>query len=134
LGNSVCQKPSRLLSGTTSVLIDSLDDALENPGVIPLPRKVEIWKLKHTLLDVYYGYSFSQQPSRLLSGTTCVLLLSLNDALENPGVRRLSRKVEIWKLIHTFLDVYYGYSYCQKSSRLLSGITCILLDSLDDSL
>jgi hypothetical protein len=31
-----------LLSGTTSVLLESLDDALENPGVRPLPRKIEI--------------------------------------------------------------------------------------------
>jgi hypothetical protein len=41
-GYSLCQKPSRLLSGTTSILLDSLNDTLENPGVGPLPRKVEI--------------------------------------------------------------------------------------------
>jgi hypothetical protein len=60
-GYPLCQKPPRLLtrttsilldslddalenllSGTTSVLLESLDDALENPRVRPLPRKVEI--------------------------------------------------------------------------------------------
>jgi hypothetical protein len=35
-------KPLRLLSETTGILLDSLDDALENPGVRPFPRKVEI--------------------------------------------------------------------------------------------
>jgi hypothetical protein len=41
-GHPLCQKPQRLLSGTISVLLDSLDDAMENPGVGPLSRKVEI--------------------------------------------------------------------------------------------
>jgi hypothetical protein len=35
------KKTPRLLSGTTSILLDSLFDALENPGVGPLSRKVE---------------------------------------------------------------------------------------------
>jgi hypothetical protein len=42
LGHPLCQKPPRLLSGTSSVLLDSLDDALENPGVRPLTMKVEM--------------------------------------------------------------------------------------------
>jgi hypothetical protein len=95
LGNSLCQKPARILSGTASVLIDSLDDALENPGVRPLPRKVEIPKLIHIFLDLYYGYALTQKPPRVLSGTTSVLFDSLDDALENPGVKTLPRKVEI---------------------------------------
>jgi hypothetical protein len=33
LGHPLCQKPPRLLSGTSSVLLDSLDDFLQNPGV-----------------------------------------------------------------------------------------------------
>ena len=65
-----------------------------------------------------------------ISGTTSVLLDSLDDALENPGVRPLSRKVEIVKLIQTFRDVYYGYPLCQKSPRLLPGTTSVILDPL----
>jgi hypothetical protein len=38
----IMSKPLRLLSETTSVLLDSMDDALENPGVRPIPGKVEI--------------------------------------------------------------------------------------------
>jgi hypothetical protein len=72
-----------------------LDDAVENPGVRPLPRKVQIWKLKHTFINVYYGYSLCQKPLRLLSGTFRVLLDSLDDTLETPAVRPLSMKVEI---------------------------------------
>jgi hypothetical protein len=41
-GMQICQKPPILLSGTTSVILDSLDDALENPGVRPYSSKVEI--------------------------------------------------------------------------------------------
>jgi hypothetical protein len=37
-------------------------------------------------------------------------------------------------LIRSFLDVYYGYSLCQKPPRLLSGTFSVLLDSLDDAL
>jgi hypothetical protein len=94
-GYSLCQKPPRLLSRTSSVLLDSLDDTLEIPEVRPLPSKVEIWKLIHTFLDVYYVYSLCQKPPRLLSGTSSVLLDSLDDAPENPGVRPLPRKVYI---------------------------------------
>jgi hypothetical protein len=36
------QKPTRLLSETSSVLLDSLDDALENPAVRQLSMKVDI--------------------------------------------------------------------------------------------
>jgi hypothetical protein len=71
-----------------------LDAALENPGVKPLPRKAEIWKFIQTFLDVYYGYPLHQKPPRLLSRTTSVLLDSLDDALENQGIRPLPRKVE----------------------------------------
>jgi hypothetical protein len=49
----------------------------------------------HIFIDLYYGYSLSQKPSRVLSGITSVLLDSLDDALEYPGVRTLPRKVEI---------------------------------------
>jgi hypothetical protein len=51
--------------------------------------------LIQSLLDVYYVYSLCENPSRLLSGTTSVLLDPLDDALENPGVRPLPRKEEI---------------------------------------
>jgi hypothetical protein len=51
--------------------------------------------LIHIFLDKYHGYSLYLKPPRLLSGTTSALLDSLDDALENPGVRSLPRKVEI---------------------------------------
>jgi hypothetical protein len=44
--------------------------------------------------------------TRFLSGTTSVLFASWNDSMENPGVRPFSKKVEIRKLIRSFLDVY----------------------------
>ena len=77
------------------------------PGVRPLPRRVEISKLIQTFLDVYYGYSWCQKQQRLLSGTTSVLLDSLDDALENPWVRPLSRRVEFWKLIASLMYIRY---------------------------
>jgi hypothetical protein len=39
---SYVKKLPRLLSGTSRVFLESLDDALEYPGVRALPRKVEI--------------------------------------------------------------------------------------------
>ena len=131
---SINSKSPRLLPGTTSVLLDSLDDALENQRVRPLPRKVDIWKLIQTFHVLYYGYPLRQKSPRLLPGTTSALLDSVDDTLENPGIKPLPRKVEIGKLIETFLDVYYGYPLCQQPPRLLSGTTSVLLDSLDDTL
>ena len=133
-GYSLCQTPQRLLSGTISVLLNSLDGALENSGVRPLSRKVEIWKLILTFLDVYYGYSLCQKPPRLLSGTSSILLDSLDDALENPWVWPLSRRVEMWKLVCSFLYVSQGHPLCQQPPRLLSGTSSVLLDPLDDAL
>ena len=72
-----------------------LDDALENPGVGQLSMKVEIWKLICSFIDIYKRHPLYQKPPRLLSGTSSVLLDSLDEALENPAVRPLSRKVEL---------------------------------------
>jgi hypothetical protein len=47
---------------------------MDNPRVRPLSRKVEIGKLIDDFLGVNYGYLSCQKPSRLLSGTTSVLL------------------------------------------------------------
>ena len=123
-----------LKSVTSSLLLDSLDDALENPRVWPLSRRVEIWKLIDGFLDVSLGHPLCQKPPTIFSGTSSVLLNSLDDALENPGVSPLSMKVEMWKLIHSFLDVSLGHPLCQKPPRLLSGTSSVLLDSLDDAL
>ena len=84
-----------------------LDETLENLGVGPLSRKVGIRKLICSFLDVSLGHPLCQKPVRLLSGTTSVLLDSMDDTLENPGVGPLSRKVEIWKLINSFLDGWH---------------------------
>jgi hypothetical protein len=39
LGHPLCQKPPRLISGTTSILLDSRDDALNNPAVKKMKKK-----------------------------------------------------------------------------------------------
>jgi hypothetical protein len=72
-----------------------LDDSLENPGVRPFSKNVEIRQLIRSFLDVYKEHPLYQKPSRLLSGTTSVHLESLGDALENLEVKILSRKVEM---------------------------------------
>ena len=105
LGHPLCPTPPRLRSGTSSVLLDSLDDALENPGVWPLSRRVEIWNFIRSFLNISLGRPLCSKPPRLLSGTSSVLLDSLDDALENPGVWPLSRRVEMWKLTRSFLYV-----------------------------
>ena len=119
LGHPLCQKPSRLLSGTSSVLLDSLDDVLENPGVWPLSMRIEIWKFICSFLDVSLGHPLCSKPPRLLSGTSSVLLDSLDDALENPGVWPLSMRIEIWKFIRSFLDVSLGHPLCPSFSLSL---------------
>jgi hypothetical protein len=40
--NPNVKKPPSILLGTTNVLLDSLVDSPENPGVEPLSRKVEV--------------------------------------------------------------------------------------------
>jgi hypothetical protein len=82
--------------------------------------------LIQTFFDVYYGYASCQTPLRLLLGTTSVLLDSLDDALENTGIMPLPRKVEIRKLIHTFLDVYYGYPDVKTSKNPLRNLQRLL--------
>ena len=110
-----------------------LDDALENQGVGPISRKEEIWKLICSLLDVFLAHPICQKPPRLLSGTISVLLDSMDDALENPGVGLISRKEDIWKLICRLLDISLGHPLCQKPLRLNSGTTSVLSDSMDDT-
>jgi hypothetical protein len=65
-------------SGTTNILLDSLDDALENPGVRPLSREADILKLIHTFFDVYYVKNHqdsSQEPSILRRSESSILSL-----------------------------------------------------------
>ena len=47
-----------LLSGTTTVLLDPLDDVLENLRDRQLPGYVEIWKLIHSHSGVYLGHFY----------------------------------------------------------------------------
>jgi hypothetical protein len=72
-----------------------LDDALENPGVSPLSMKVAKRKLIGSSLDVSLGHPLCQKPPRIVSGTSSFLLDYLDDALENPGVGPLFRRVEM---------------------------------------
>ena len=113
--------------------VSHLEDALENPGVGPLSWMVEIWKLICSLLDVSLGHPPCQKPQRLLSGTTSVLLDSRRMLWRHIGDEALPRKVEIWKLECSFLDVSLRHPYCQKPPRLLSGTSCVLQDSKDDT-
>ena len=57
------------------------DDVLENPGVGPLSRWEDIWKLICSFLNVSLRHLSCQKPPRLLSGTTRVLLDSMEDTL-----------------------------------------------------
>ena len=99
LGHPICHKPPRLLSGTTSVLFDSMDDALENQRVGPLSWKADIWKLIFSFLDVSLGKSIMSKTTKThLRNHQCPLRLHkwhMDDALENPGVQPFPRKVEI---------------------------------------
>jgi len=110
-----------------------LDDALENPGVGRLSRRVETWKLICSFLDVYFRHPQSQRPPRLLSGTSSILLDSMMTLWRHIWDGALPRKVEIWKLICSFLDVFLRHPLDQKLPKILSGTTSILLDSKDDT-
>ena len=52
----------------------------------------------------------------------------LEDTLEKQRVGTLSRNAEIWKFIHSFLDVSFRHQTCQEPPRLLSGTFSVLLD------
>ena len=54
----------------------------------------------------------------------------LDDALENPGVGALSRFVEIWKWICSFLHITLGHPLCQQQQKILLGTTGVLLESM----
>ena len=92
-----------------------LDDVLENPGVGPLSKRVETWKLICSFLDVSLGHPPSQKPPRLLSGTSSVLLDSMMTLWRHIGDGALPRQVQIWKLICSFLGVSLGHPPCQKT-------------------
>ena len=79
LGHPPCQKPPRLLSGTTSVLLDSMRIIWRHIGDGALPRKVEIGKLRCSFLDVSLGHPLCQKLLRLLSGTSSIHLDSKDD-------------------------------------------------------
>ena len=68
------------------------------------------------------GHPLHPKPLWFLSGTTSVFLHSMDDTLKNPGVGPLSRKVEIWKLICSFLDVSFGHIVCQKPCTAMYNI------------
>ena len=93
-----------------------LDDALENPGVGPLSRRVETWKLICSFLDVSLGHPPSQKPTILLLGTSSFLWRHIWDGA-------LPRKVEIGKLICSFLDVSLRHPLDQILPKILSGST-----------
>ena len=47
-----------------------------------------------------------------------------------PRFGRPYRKVKIWKLICSFLEISLGHPPCQKPWRLLSGTSKVILDSM----
>ena len=102
LSHPPCQKRSRLLSGTSSVLLDSMMTLWRHLGYRALPRQVEIWKLIFSFPDVSLRHPPFQKPSRLLSGTSSVLLDSMMTLWRHLGDGALPRQVEIWKLIFSF--------------------------------
>ena len=130
LGHLLCQNPPRLLSGTSSVLLDSMMTLWRHIGDGALPRKVETWKLICSFLDVSLRHPPSQKPLRLLSGTSSVLLDFMMKLWRHIGDDALPRQVEIWKLICSFLEVSLRHPPCQKPPRLLSGTSSVLLDSI----
>ena len=60
LGHPPCQTPPRLLSGTSSILLDSMMTLWRHIGDGALPRKVETWKLICSFLDVSLRHPPSQ--------------------------------------------------------------------------
>jgi hypothetical protein len=86
-----------------------------------------------SFLDVSLRHPLCQKLSKILSGTTSVLLDSKDDTLmmlwrtqefdHFPGRKRSK------KFICSFLNVSLRYSVCQKPPRLLSGTPSILIDS-----
>ena len=126
LENPPYQKPPRLLSGTSSVLLDSMMTLWRHIGDGALPRQVQIWKFIRSFLDVTLRHPPCQKPPRLLSGTSGVLLDSMMTLGRHTGDGALPRQVEIWKLICSFLDVSLRHPPCQKPPRLLSGTNNVL--------
>ena len=122
------QKPPRLLSGTSSVLLDFMMTLWRHIGDGALPRKVEIWNLICSFLGVSLRHLPSQKPPRLLSGASSVLLDFIMTLWRHIGDGAHPRKVEIQKLICSFLDESLGHPSCQKHPRPLSGTTSVLLD------
>ena len=128
LGHPPCQKPQRLLSGITSVLLDFKMTLWRHIWDEALSRRVRTWKFICSFLDV--GHPPCQKPPRLISGTSSILLDFKMTLWRHIGDGAHPRKVEIWKLICSFLDESLGHSSCQKLPRLLSGTTSVVLDSM----
>ena len=133
LGHPLCQIPPRLLSGTSSVLKNSMMMLWTHIGDGALPRQVEIWKLICSFLGISLGHPQCQKPLRLLSGTSSVLLDFMMTLWRHIGDGALPRQVEILKLICSFLGVSLGHPPCQKPPKLLSGTSSVLIDSKDDT-
>jgi hypothetical protein len=62
--------------------------------------------LIQTFLDVYYAYPLPQKSPRLLPGTTSILLDSLDDALENQGIRPLPNIGHLKKMC-VRIEIFY---------------------------
>ena len=107
LGHPPCQKPPKLLSGTSSVLLDFMMTLWRHMGDGALLRVVEIWKLICSFLDVSLRHSPCQ---KLLSGTSSVLLDSMKTLWRHMGDGALPRQVEI--------DVSLRHPPPQKPPRL----------------
>ena len=98
-----------------------------------LSRRKETWKLICSCLDVSFGHPPCQNRLRLLSGTPSVLLDSMMTIWRHIGQEAIPRQLEPWKLIQTFVEAFKVHPLCQKPPTLLSGITSVLLDSMDDT-
>ena len=70
-----CEKPPRLLSGASSVLLDSMMTLWRHIGDGALSGQVEIWKFICSFLDVSLGHPLCQESPRLLSGIIIIIYI-----------------------------------------------------------
>ena len=104
-------KLPRLLSGTTNALLDSMMTHLRHIGDGALPRKVEIWKLVYSFLDVFLEHPVCQIPQSLLSETSSVLLDSKDETW-----RKLGRSQELdhflgWQISENWYEASLMYAW-----------------------
>ena len=86
-------------------------------------------KMNMQLLSYNLGTSIMLTTTKMLLGTTSILTDSMMMLWRHLGDGVLSRMVETWNLIYSFIDVLFVHPPCQKQPRLLSGTTSVLLDS-----